>query len=79
MKLIVSKRLFDQEDLLHDLLVDPLQDGNEFQKYEFAVERKNFKFILLSSCQTPDMDLLSKFHVVRVVANAAGGAIGDLL
>ncbi|CAD7944841.1 unnamed protein product [Amoebophrya sp. A120] len=67
--LVLSKRLFTQEDLLYDLLVDPQLDGTEFQKYEFALETKNFKFILLSSCDTPDMDLLSRFHVVRVVAN----------
>ncbi len=67
--LVLSKRLFTQEDLLYDLLVDPQLDGTEFQKHEFALETKNFKFILLSSCDTPDMDLLSRFHVVRVVAN----------
>ncbi|CAD7972737.1 unnamed protein product [Amoebophrya sp. A25] len=76
LKLITTKRLFDEEDLLYNLLVDPAQDGAEFQKYEFAVDKKNFKFILLSSCETPDMDLMSKFHVVRVVANQS---LGELL
>jgi len=69
LELVLSKRLFQEEDLLFELLVDAKVDGNEFQRYEFALEPKNFKFILLSSCETPDMALLGKFHVVRVVAN----------
>lgn len=68
--LLVTKKLLDA-DLICELLVDPKIDGKEFEIYQFTEESlKKFKLIVISSCERPDMDLVSKFHVMKVVADA---------
>ena len=50
------------------LHVDPVEDGGDFDPFQFTDEAlQKFRFILLSSCEKPDMELVSRFHVMRVV------------
>ena len=69
-ELLVSKQLLDA-DLICQVLVDPIVDGKEFEPFQFTDEAlEKFKLIVLSSCERPDMDLLNKFHVMKVVPDS---------
>lgn len=67
LELLLSKQILEEERYLglRDPEIDP---KGEFEGCQFTAEnRGKFKFVLLTSCERPDMDLLSRFLIMKLV------------